>query len=395
MEILILDKLLRPIDVVDVFESMIFTERFSEVGDFQLVVPSISGNRRRFVTGMWIMITDSNRVMEVLTIEDKTDAEGRAVLTIKGTEILNVLSRRLALFMDGEAIAPVWWIEDAPAEVMRIIFNEICLFGSVSPLDVIPFLYAGNTYPEDNIPEPTTIIKWEQKPATVLEAQKELSDIYDLGFRLYKDPNMSRLHYNVYAGSDRTTNQTVYPPVIFSPDMENLANTTEFTDTSSAFNVIHVILTYKNELEVEITVTLYVNENELSPPEGFDRRVKQLVLSSVPEEITDIEAWMIQSGKDELMKSRPINAFDGQINQTTQYVYERDYYLGDLVEMRAENGATAFMRVEEFIHVEDLQGARSYPTLTTKGFAAAGTWDSWQYDVEWNAMGEDQFWANQ
>lgn len=398
MELLILDKLLYPIDVVDVYESLIWTERFGEVGDMQLVTLSSAANQRRFAVNTWLALNESRRIMEVLTVEDSYNEDGQATLTITGKEITHILEARLALqAIAGPGIAPVWFITGkTPGDVMRYIFNQICVLGTVNEDDIIPFIDPGTLYPASTIPEPSDLIEWEQKPASVYAAERELSDAYDLGFRLYRDPNVSKLYWDVYSGSDRTTAQTVHDPVIFSPDMENLQNTTEFQDVTNAVNVVRVVYVYKPEgSEEEEVLSIEVKENELVPPEGFDRKVKLLHITSIPEEVVDIPVYLYQIGYEELMKSRPLGAFDGEIAKSTQYVYERDYYLGDLVEIRSVSGATAYMRVSEYIFVRDREGQRSYPTLTTKQFIDPGSWLSWKYDIPWDDMPDTEFWDNQ
>lgn len=399
MDVYILDALLRPIDVVDTFQSLIWTERFSEKGDCELVTLATLANKIRFVKGTRLLIAESSRIMTIETVDETTNADGQMILKIVGYDMVKTLDLRIALkAISGPGIAPTWVIEAmTPANVMRHIFNEICFDGSISVDDIIPFLYVGNLYPTDTIPEPSDLIDWEQKPASVYVALKELADIYDLGLRLYKDPNLTKLYFNVYAGSDRTTNQVVLPPVIFSNDMENLQSTQEFSDISSSYNTAQIVYTHKDVVDPDLDVAelFYVYADDDYIPEGFDRRVKVVLVTSIPEEIVDVEAYLLRLGKDELMKSRPISAFDGEITQTTQYVYERDFYLGDLVEFRGKTGATAYMRVEEFIRVEDAQGERSYPTLTTKEYIGSGTWKSWKYKVAWNAIGSGEFWNNQ
>lgn len=398
MELLVLDKLLRPVDVADVFESLIWTERFAGTGDLELVTLSTPANQKRFTVNTWLAHRDSRRIMEVLTVQDSVNDDGQTTLTIKGKEITHILEMRLALqAIAGPGIAPVWFIPgETPGDVMRYIFHQICVLGTVSVDDIIPFIDPGSLYPASTIPEPSTLIDWEQKPATVYAAEKELSEIYDLGFRLYRDPNVSKLYFDVYAGSDRTTAQTVLPAVIFSPDMENLQNTTEFRDVTNAVNVVRVLYTYKDEItEEDVTLTVEVKDDEILPPEGFDRRVKLLTVSTIPQEVVDVPAFLYQAGFDELMKSRPLTAFDGEVSRTTQFVYERDYYLGDLVEIRSATGGTAYMRVEEYIFVQDREGERSYPTLTTKRFIDPGTWLSWKYDIPWEDVPDSEFWANQ
>lgn len=396
MEVYILDSLLRPIDVVDTFESMIWTERYSEMGDFELVTLSTPANQKRFVLDTMLSITESRRVMRVETVEEIIDPSRGATLKIKGRDLVSILEARTAL-QPGPPIAPVWWLTGfTPGDTMRAMFTIICVDGDISSADIIPYIQPGLTlYPADTIPEPSDTIIWEQKPASLYSAVKELGDIYDLGFRLYKDPNASKLYFNVYAGSDRTTDQTTLPPVIFSPDMENLQNTTEYSDVSKAYNVVQVVYVHKDEDDLDVATTVMVTDEDNPGVEGLERRVKLLVITNIPEEVVDIPAFLTRAGKDELMKSRPVGAFDGEVSKNSSYVYERDYYLGDLVETRGRNGATSYMRVEEYIFVQDTQGQRSYPTLTTKKFINPGTWLSWKYDVEWTAMGSGEFWDNQ
>jgi Siphovirus ReqiPepy6 Gp37-like protein len=397
MEVLILDKLLRPIDVVDTFESIVFAERRKELGDFQLVTLSTPANKNRFVPNTWVTINKSRRVMVVETIEESIDDEQRNILTIKGQEITKVLQRRAALkAIAGPGVAPVWVIEDQPADVMRYIFREICVLGTVTADDIIPFIQDGLTqYPASTIPEFPSVIEWEQKPASVFAAEKELADIFDLGFRLYRDLNASKLYFDVYAGSDLTTAQSTNVPVVFSYDVENLQNTRELRDISNEYNVIQVVYVYKDVTETEVALTVEVFDVDGIPPEGFDRKTKVLTISSIPEEITDIPAFMYRAGLDELMKSRPIGALDGEVSKNSQYIYETHYYLGDVVELRSSSGASSYMTVEEYIFAEDLNGEKSYPTFTTRKFIDPGTWASWKYDKEWTAMGSGEYWANQ
>jgi hypothetical protein len=404
MEVFILDTLLRRIDVVDEFVSLIWTERRKEKGDMELVVPSTLANRLRFVIDTYLSIEESKRIMRVETVEETVDLERGPVLRIKAYDLVSITEARPALErIDSSTISPVWTFYGyTPGDIMRAMFDEICSEGTISMADIIPFINTGpSIYPSDTIPEPEEEIDWIQKPTTLYAAIKELADIYDLGFRLYKDPDIASLYFNVYAGSDRTTRQTELPPVIFSADMENLQDTTELTDTSKSFNVVRVLYIRKNEPPegeeaVDIVDSVQVVDSTVDPSvSGIHRRVKLHVVTSVPEEIADLGDYLYQLGVDELAKSRPLGVFEGEVNQYSQYVYERDYYLGDLIEIRGNNGAAGYMRVEEQIFAEDASGFRSYPAFTTNSFASPGTWRSWKYDVEWQAMGSEEYWSNQ
>lgn len=402
MELVVLDALLRPSVVVDQFESVIWAERRAKKGDVHLVTLSTPANKNLFTAETLLVHNNSRRVMEIETVVEEVNAEGVAVLDVKGKEITRLLDGRAALKAVVGGVAKTWLIPDmTPANAARHIFNQICVVGTLGAGDVLPFYTVGNQYPADTIPEPAELIDWEQKPDSVTAAIEEICDIYDLGYRLYRDPAVyGTLYFNIYAGSDRTTAQNTLPPVVFSHDLENLQNTTDLSDISGAYNVVRVLYTFttpaviEGDPDVEETLTFEVYDSENSP-EGFSRRVKILVVSSVPEEIVDIPSFLVQAAWDELMKYRPVSAFDGQIVPNSQYVYERDYYMGDIVELRSSTGGTAYMRVEEYIFVQDKQGERSYPTLVTNAYKEPGTWGSYKYDVDWNLFPPDEDWADQ
>ncbi len=96
-ELLILDALLRPIDVVDVFKSLIWAERYSAKGDFELVVEATPANKRRFAKNVKMFYTLSKRLMLIQTSTEKTNEDGQVLLTVKGFEITDILATRLAL----------------------------------------------------------------------------------------------------------------------------------------------------------------------------------------------------------------------------------------------------------------------------------------------------------
>lgn len=420
MEIYILDDLLRPIDLIDddQFISFIWTERYAERGDFQLVAPSTVSMRNRFPTDTLIQIPDSKRIMRVNSIDEVVDVEKGAVLTIKGYELVYILEQRVSASKesggdhDGMLRAITYFNGLAPLALINEMVWRMCVPAggwAISPGDYIPFLNdyhttPGSLYPASNIPEPSPGgILWEQKLASLYSAVTDVAKAYDLGFRLYKDPNATKLYFEGYNGVDRTTAQTMYPPVIFSSDMDNLVNTSEYIDNLAEFNVVIAVYTYKNPTEGDLPETLTLTGVAVAPEltfssGGFDQKSKVITITQLPEGMTDpydIYAYLTQIAQEELTRSRPIDVYDGEIDPNGGYLYERDYNLGDIVEVRANNGGGAYMRVSEQIIKFDSNGKASYPTLVTKQSILPGTWKSWKYDVNWNDFGSDEYWSDQ
>lgn len=415
MEIYILDDLLREIDVVDEwqYESFIWTERYAERGDFQLVARSTPSMKNRFVADTLFMIRDSKRIMRVNTVDETVDEEKGAILTIKGYDLVWILQQRISTVKeeDGNLRAITYWNGWAPIALMNDMVWRACIPGSgwqISTGDMIPFLNdwhttPGSLYPASNIPEPEPAgILWEQKMASLYSAVTDVAKSYDLGFRLYKDPNSAKLYFEAYNGVDRTSAQSVYPPVVFSNDMENLKNTTEYKDNTEHFNVVYCSYVYKNPVTggypEDLTTTVVVTDPQLAfSSGGFDQKTKTITITQLPEGVDPGNPldYLVQLATEELNRSRPSDIYDGEVDVNSTYLYERDYNLGDIIEIRGDNGGGAFMRVVEQIFKYDSNGKSSYPSLINKDSILPGTWKSWKYDVNWKDMGSGEYWNNQ
>lgn len=308
MELYILDSLLRRTAVIDRFESMIWTERYSAWGDFELVIFSTLESRTLFQTGTRLAMSDSYRVMTVEFVENAVDSEGRQLLTVKGRSLEALLDDRTArnTFADL-ATTPKWVLTGTPGAIARQIFNEICRTNVNFADDEIPFLQPGSIFPPSNIAEPDEIVTIELSLSSVYEAIKELCDNYDLGFRLVRNFDESELFFDIYSGSDRTTLQNILAPVVFSPDLDNLTNTSEITSISTYKNVAYVFHTIGTQIVTADGVSVEV--------EGFERRVMHVDASDI--EIPDRPYTLTQA---------QVDAINAAINLTANNVPAKTGY---------------------------------------------------------------------
>jgi hypothetical protein len=393
MELYILDPLLRRVEVVDMFESLIWTERFRATGDFEVNLHSTNESRKLFTAGTLVGMNESYRVMKVETLEDTHDEQGKMVLKVSGRSLENILEDRAAKdTMSNTTTEPTWNLTGTAANVARQIFNDICVLGQLNAGDKIPLVQIGaaSLFPINTIPEDPTVISVKLELQTVYAAIKGLCDLYDLGFRLTTDLYSTVLRFEIYAGSDRTSTQFTLPPVVFSPNLDNLQNTTELKSIEPNKNVAYVF----SPVGFEIVYASGVDPEV----ESLDRQV--LLVNAT--DITDTNpatasALMIQRGREELTKNRGFSAFDGELNHNSTYKYGRDYQLGDLVEMRNIDGLTNNMRVTEQIFASDAEGDRSYPTLAIDLVIEPGSWLAWEHNQVWLDLDLDttSVWANQ
>lgn len=405
MELYVLDDLLRRIDVVDAFESLIWTERFSESGDFQLVIQSTSDVRALLTKNTKVVADDSYRVMTIESVEKKVDSEGRSILTVSGFSLEEGLKDRLAKQnFDNLELDPEWILTGTPRDIIKTIFNHICIAGGLDVRDIIPFMQEGDllatpgswwalpetlmwvdaigtwadaysSYDPENPDDPSLEITVTIKPGDLYSTIKNITDVYDLGFRIVRNGDLSELYFEVYNGNDRSSLQTYFDPVLFSADLDNLTDSTELTSISGSKNTAYVF---------SKAGTLVVYPDSAIATEGFERRILYVEVADTGEATgEDLDRLLRQRGLEELAKVKDVTAFDGEISKFGNYVYGVDYDLGDLVELRDSDGIVSKMRVTEQILVHDGEGERSYPTLVSEEVVDPGTWGGQPPYLEW------------
>lgn len=381
MELYTLDGLLRRTEIVEGFESFIWTERYSDLGEMQIVLPATQQNRNLLPSGTYLGLSESRRVMRVETIENAGSETGEKTLTVLGKEISSIFKDRVATTATAGVAAGTWTSTGRPSAVIRNLFDYVCRNGTSGAGNQLPLLVPGSLYSAGNLPEDVASYVIERKRGDFYAAIKEIADVWDLGFRLYRGPDNGTLYFDVYKGNDRTTNQTLLPPVIFSEDLDSLHNVSELFSVANAKNVAEV---YNGTY----TVIVYSDGASVSTT-GFGKRTLFVDASDLSgAQTTALTATLTQKGIEELAKNRSIAAFDGEITQLSPYKYSRDYDMGDLLEMRNSNGFTNQMMVTEQIFTSDATGERAYPTLTTKRFITPGSWLSWENSQVWlDALG--------
>lgn len=381
MDIFTLDGQLRRTELIDVYESMIWTDRYAGWGDFQLDIRSDQGSRSLLLPGTRLAIQKSDRVMVVETVEDGVSSEGVAKLTVTGRSLEATLEDRInrRTFVNNEPANHF----GLPANIVTNLFDMFVRNNTSVTQDQLPFLVDGSLYPPGTIPRPSTLTTISLPVEPLYKSIKDICDRFNLGFRIVREGDTSRLYFDVYTGHDRTSLVTTRDSVIFSPELDNLSDTKSLTSMAYFKNVAYVYSKIA-------AVTVYA-DNVTSEVSGFDRRVLNVDASDIDLPAgTDHTNALIRKGKEELAKHRALMAFDGEIPQSGSYEYGVHYGLGDLVEKRNSDGLATNMRVTEQIFVSDLEGERSYPTLAIDMLITPGSWLAWESSQTWENA--DKFW---
>ena len=390
MELVLLDDRLRRSTYVEGYVSLIWTERYNEYGDFELVVTEKNSAVSMLTRGSLLSLDKSSRVMLVTTIERKMAEDGSVSITFSGASIEYLLDDRPAARSWTDAGSLIWSFTDMlPQNIMVELFDTVCRTPALDPADAIPFLAPGIISPEGSIALPDEPIVLELSAGTLYSHLSDIAKRFNLGFRIVRrdnDGEDATLHFEVFVGDDRTGNQSVRNAVIFAPNLENLLNTTQLISDSGSKNIAYVFT--KNGAGI-------VYGSGVSPlVTGVERKVLMINADDITETGAALDLAIQRRGLEELAKYRTIHAFDGEIPQDGAYVYELDYRLGDLVVLQDETGYASEMMVTEQIFIDDKEGERSYPTLALSTTVNPGSWLAWGGDVTWIEVDPSILWLN-
>jgi hypothetical protein len=267
-----------------------------------------------------------------------------------------------------------WRIKGNPRQVLEGIFNKFC----VQPYninDTIGEYVEGSLYSNNgDLPEISTEYTLDLKVSSVYTVIKQLCEIWDFGFRITRAPQHNSIYFNIYSGSNRTMSGT--SPVIFDINLENLVNETEYLSTKNYKNTAYVYSKYGS--------TVVYSDSADASTTGFDKKIIYVDATDIDTYPgTELENLLQQRGREVLNAHKTIIAFDGETSRNNEYIYELDYFLGDLVEVKDFDGNSNIKRVTEQIFTDDRDGERSFPTLSTQMSVPTGSWAVENVDKQW------------
>lgn len=372
------------IDIVDVYVSFIWTDRYAAWGDFEIVVFNTKAMRETLAIDKFVWRHGARTIMQIETVETSTDDEGHSILTINGRSMVKILEDRPGMNIPSGTMTAdgKWTITALPHTVVNTLFDTI---EGQATFD-IPLTDAADMV-SGNRPFPTNVETFVFGPSDLYTHIKTVCDMYQMGFGYMKSDAFTYgtneyFRFGPYMGNNRTLNQSTLEPVVFSLGLDSLKNIKLLNSKAGYKNIAYVF--GQNGYTI-----VYADGVDPATVVGFNKRVLVVVDASITLAVgAPLTAALTQRGKLELAKYRPVLAVDGEIPQNSKYVFNVNYGLGDLVEVRDQDGIVNTMNVVEHIFVSDKEGERSYPTLALDQTVIPGTWDAYTADRVWdNATG--------
>lgn len=356
----------QPYSIVEGYESLIWTDRFWAAGDMELLIPAANFDLFTLNISRYLAFSESKRVMRIESHERFTDREGRRMVRVKArsleSHLEKVLFRRSTT--SGYDSQGSWTATMTAPQLARFLVSQMQGFAT----DAFPMTLSNGVYPASTIPEPTEILQeYQLKAQPIYPQMVAICETYGLGFRIGHNFQTGQLYFDVYTGRDRTSRQTTDPAVIFGGPMGNLEANSSFLSTENYYNNIRV---YGPNQQTFVGLQYVDVKSEFDTSTGLNLRTKLLVLDRIPvitgttaEQQTRWRAYLTARGKEALARERWASIVDGEVVAGT-YLPDRDYYVGDVIEIRSYDGEPAYPRVLEQIFVSDKEGERTYPSLS-------------------------------
>lgn len=350
MELRLLDLNFKQIEVVDVFESLIWTDRYYEAGDFELHLP-LSHIPDNLGLGAYITYDKSDSIMIAESIQLDRSGDNGNEITVSGRSLESILDRRIVeekvIFSETRKIS----------EVLITLVNECIVNPSNSNRKIDKFVFDKSKLPDAVNAELSTIgISSAQYRGNVLyEAICNICRQCKLGWkvRINADKNMELIFYG---GKDRSKT------VIFSEKMGNLSDIQYLVSTKDYKNAAFI-----SGGEDDIYATIGTSS-------GLDRREVAVSCSSSRSDgdstlsESQYKQLLENEGRKELANRDLTGTSNGSVDTSEyQFVYGRDFNLGDIVTIDYGFTKSTNSRVVENTYAVDVNGFQQYNSFENVG----------------------------
>lgn len=342
MNIFIMNEKFETVDIIDSYESAIWTDRYSGYGDFEIYTFFNTNLIQKVRQDYYLYTLESEHIMIVEGLEILSNAEDGNHLRITGRSLESLLDRRI--IWDQTEVSG-----SLQNSIKRLITDAI-ISPSVAGRAIPNFIF------EDTDDERITALTLEEQYTgdVLYDVIVSACETNHIGFKVTLN-DQNQFVFKLYMGQDRSYDQLSNPYIVFSPKYENIINSNYIDSTESMKNV--TLVAGEDESQARRTLVVGTTEGLLRREIYTDARDLQ------SEKITNYNEALKQRGLETLIENARTVNFEGEVEATQMFRYGEDFYMGDIIQIANEYGIEGSARVVEFIHSEDANGFKSYPTF--------------------------------
>lgn len=422
MELYTLGPDFQPLNIVENYSSLIWTERYSKNGDFQISSSEIGHLTSLLPRETYVTLRDSTVPMIVETHKLVKPLRAKPEVVITGRSLETVLDRRGSVNqLLPSTIRTAWMIDavkesDAAYLAMRIVLGDIARtqgsttvlpvtpaavdpvrdpipeLNLVLPADYVDIIIAGvwnsatayttgqqvryigfvwqaarnntNVPPSSSVPADwTKLYAWQSyeiKPQNLYTTVVELINASRRGIKAVRPiSGESQVDIEIYNGANLTGEGDTGDPNNVVVIDARFDQIDNATYLLSQQGSTNIGYVYGANGAQVVYKNTYADPGD--EPSGLQRRV--LILDESSDSTTTTTDIRKTRGLIELYKYNATAFFDGEVAKQIAAGYNRDYFLGDILKLVGELGLEQNVRVAEFIRTEDSSGEKAFPTF--------------------------------
>lgn len=335
---------------IDNYLSFSILRKYHSYGQFQLTTNIKVQNADKLNMNNLIMLGNSKHKIGIIRHKEiKTNEQGEEILTVRGYTLGAIIKQRTTIPATGQAQDTI----EADAEsVMKHYVQRNCL--DITGMEFPNLVIAPNENRGSNI-------KWQSRYKNLDEELESISGLTNIGWHIYLDFNLKKWIFDIYNGRNFSVSQNINPPVIFSPEFDNVKSQ-EYIDSLMDYGNYAIVAGQGEGINREIITTG-------SDATGLNRHV-----IFVDARDLKVSNDLLARGELKLSEHKRLISFQSEILPSGPFEYEKDWNLGDIVTVQNKDwGITADVRITEVTEIYEASGFKlnvvfgdSLPTLTEK-----------------------------
>lgn len=333
---------------MDTLSTTIWTESFVEAGEFEFFTQMMPNTFEMFPIGGYIQSGFSENLMIIENYDLTFDSDSGVKLKVSGRDLKSILTR-------------------------RIIWQQTTLTGSLQ--DAIERLLNENLIaPKDASRKIPGVIFKKSTDKAILDLKVDvqftgdnlyssiiaLCTINKIGLMSYLDAN-NNIVFELRASVNRSYSQDINPVIEFSKNFDNLISTT-YRQVHSIVKNVGLVAGEGEGLERK-TVTVGTTS-------GLERREMFIDARDITSEVDDVvlpiaeyNKLLTARGETHMKDYKEEKDFQGDIETLHTFEFNKDYFIGDIVQVAFDYGLESESRVETMVFTSDANGESIYPTF--------------------------------
>lgn len=227
MEVLVLDKNLQAITILDSFQSLIWTDRYCDCGNFEIYTKVDPLFLNALQKKYYLWSSESDHVMIIDTRQITSDVEDGNKLIVTGKSLESILKKRIV------------WTQTVLRGNLQNGIKQLLNENAISPIDTTRKINR-LVFEDSTDPIVTTLtIDAQFTGDSLFDAVQSLCEEKKIGFKITLS-STNQFVFKLYAGVDRSYDQIANPYVIFSPKFDNILNS-NYLDSDATLKTVTLV----------------------------------------------------------------------------------------------------------------------------------------------------------